>query len=130
MMILTTILAIRCSDGIVMASDSQATVRDRVGKDEKMKTLGVTKVFVVNDFIAAGGSGDADNVRLFMDHAKKELAQTMPTEAEFMDKIQLLLWRLHKKYNLDAREFLGASAKPCDPNILVGAKNGDGHENS
>ena len=47
---LTTIVAIKCPDAIVMASDSQATVRV-----EKMKTLGVTKIFNINNFMGVGG---------------------------------------------------------------------------
>src|ERR1700730_1867055 len=117
---LTTIVAIKCPDGIVMASDSQATVRA-----EKAKTLGVTKIFNINNFIGVGGSGDADNIILFVEHLTKEFPQMSSTENEFRDKIQNVFWHLHKKYNLDSREFLGINAPPFNPTLLVGAKNGD-----
>ena len=117
---LTTILAIKCPDGIIMASDSQATVRV-----EKAKTLGVTKVFSINNFICVGGSGDADNITLFVDHLVHEFPHMLSTEKEFRDKIQDVFWRLHKKYNLDSREFLGANAHPFNPTLLVGVKNED-----
>ena len=117
---LTTILAIKCPDGIVMASDSQATVRV-----EKAKSLGVTKVFNVNNFIRVGGSGDADNITLFVEHLIQEFPQMLSTESEFRDKIQNVFWRLHKKYNSDSREFLGINAHPFNPTLLVGAKNED-----
>lgn len=72
---LTTILAIKCPDGIVMASDSQATVRD------KTKTLGVTKIFNVNNFMGVGGSGDADNVELFVKNLIGKFPQMLPLKA-------------------------------------------------
>jgi proteasome beta subunit len=106
---LTTILAIKCPNGIVLASDSQAT-------EGKMKTLGVTKIFLLNDFIALGGSGDAYNIRLFMDAVKQEFTQISATETEFREKIQNLTWRLHKKYNTDAKEFW---EKTRIPSILI-----------
>lgn len=116
---LTTIIAIRHAGGVVIASDSQAT-------EGKMKTLGVTKIFVVNGFMAVGGSGDADNVRLFVERAKAEFTEVSRSEGEFREKIQMFLWRLHKKYNLGARDYLGKDEKPFRPNLIVGARNGDG----
>ncbi len=47
------------------------------------------------------------------------------TESEFRDKMQNVFRRLHKKYNLDAREYLGINANPFNPILLVGAKNED-----
>ncbi|NAL78157.1 hypothetical protein DYY65_07905 [Nitrososphaera sp. AFS] len=117
---LTTIVAIKCPDGIVMASDSQATVRA-----ERAKMLGVTKISNVNNFIAIGGSGDADNITLFVEHLREEFPQMSSTKSEFRDKIQNVFWCLHKKYNLDSREFLGINAHPFNPTLLVGAKNED-----
>jgi 20S proteasome alpha/beta subunit len=115
---LTTIIAIRCPDGIVIASDSQTT-------ELRTKTLDVTKVSLANDFMAVGGSGDADNIRLFIEHLKQEFAQASPTEPEFRAKIENLLLRLHKKYNLDTREYLGKDVNPFQPNLVVATKNGD-----
>jgi 20S proteasome alpha/beta subunit len=117
---LTTIIAIKCPDGIVMASDSQATVRV-----EKTKTLGVTKIFNVNNFICVGGSGDADNIVLFVDHLKEEFRWMSSNEIEFRDKIQSAFWYLHRRYNLDARQYLGSNANPFNPILLVGTKNAD-----
>jgi 20S proteasome alpha/beta subunit len=117
---LTTIAAIKCTDGIVMASDSQATVRD-----DKTKILGVTKIFNINNFMGVGGSGDADNVKLFVENLIGEFPQMLPAEGELRDKIQNLTWRLHEKYNLDAREFLG-NVSPFEPNVVVGVKIADG----
>ena len=117
---LTTILAIKCSDGIVMASDSQSTLRV-----EKTKTLGVTKVFEVNNFMCVGGAGDADNVKLFVEHLTQQFPNISSSEIEFQDNIQKIFWRAHKKYNLDSREFLGNDACPFNPTLLVGAKNED-----
>jgi 20S proteasome alpha/beta subunit len=91
-----------------------------------MKTLGVTKVFVVNDFIAAGGSGDADDVKLVIQQMKRDFVNVASNQLEFVDKIEELLWGLHKKYNVKAREYLGQTAEPFKPNLLVGAKTIDG----
>jgi 20S proteasome alpha/beta subunit len=103
-----------------MASDSQATVRV-----EKTKTLGVTKIINVNNFMCVGGSGDADNVVLFVDHLKQEFSEMLPNENECRNKLQNILLHLHKKYNLDPREYLGINANPFNPTLLVGAKNAD-----
>ena len=69
---LTTIVGVKCHDGIVLTSDSQA--------EGRIKSLGVTKVFVLKDFMALGGSGDADSIRLFKDAAETEFTQILPTE--------------------------------------------------
>jgi 20S proteasome alpha/beta subunit len=115
---LTTIVAIKCPDGIVMASDSQATQ-----KVKTTKTLGVTKIFNVNNFMGVGGSGDADDTILFVDHLRQEFPRMSSTENAFRDKIQKTFWRLNKKYNLDARHYLGPNANPFNPTLLVGVKN-------
>jgi hypothetical protein len=69
-----------------MASDSQATTRV-----EKTKTLGVTKIFNINNFMGVGGSGDADNIMLFVEHLTQEFPHMSSTESEFRDKIQNVL---------------------------------------
>ncbi|MGC1932277.1 MAG: hypothetical protein WA667_25170, partial [Candidatus Nitrosopolaris sp.] len=102
------------------ASDSQATVRV-----EKTKTLGVSKIFNVNNFICVGGSGDTDNIMLFVDRLTQEFPLMSPTENAFRDKIENEILRLHKKYNLDAREYLGQDINRFNPTLLVGAKNAD-----
>lgn len=56
------------------------------GEVEKAKILGVTKVFNINNIIAVGGSGDADNVGLFVEHITQEFGQMSSTEGEFRDK--------------------------------------------
>jgi 20S proteasome alpha/beta subunit len=91
--VVTTIVAIDCPDGIVMASDSQATQK------VKTKTLGVTKIFNVNNFMGVGGSRDADNIELCVGHLTQELPRMSPTENVFRDKIENVFLHLHKKYN-------------------------------
>lgn len=86
--VVTTIVAIDCPDGIVMASDSQATQK------VKTKTLGG-----VNNFMGVGGSRDADNIELCVGHLTQELPRMSPTENVFRDKIENVFLHLHKKYN-------------------------------
>jgi hypothetical protein len=116
---LTTIMAIKCHDGIVMASDSQATQKVRT------KTLGVTKIFNVNNFMGVGGSGDADNIELSVGHLTQEFPRMSPSENVFRDKIENVFLHPHKKYNLDAREYLGQDTNRFNPTLLIGAKNDD-----
>jgi hypothetical protein len=50
----------------------------------------VTKIFNVNNLcvIFVGGSGDADNIMLFVDHLKQEFCGMSSNEIEFRDKIR------------------------------------------
>jgi 20S proteasome alpha/beta subunit len=107
---LTTIVAIKCPDGIVMASDGQATAG-------KMKTLGVSKISDINYFMAVGGSGDADNIILFVDYLTQSFTQISLTESDFRDKMEEFFTRLHKRYNQ------GLNTNRFNPTLLIGAKN-------
>jgi 20S proteasome alpha/beta subunit len=114
---LTTILAIKCPDGIVMSSDSQATLG-------KMKTLGVSKISDINHILyhiyiimAVGGSGDADNIILFVDYLTQSFTQMSLIESHFRDKMEKFVTRLHKKYNQ------GLNINRFNPTLLLGAKN-------
>jgi 20S proteasome alpha/beta subunit len=50
---MTTVIGIKCSDGIVLASDSQFTA-------DKTRSLGGSRIFKVNDSIALGAAGYLD----------------------------------------------------------------------
>jgi 20S proteasome alpha/beta subunit len=100
---LTTTLAIKCSDGIVFASDSQSTSKSR-----KSKTLGVTKIFKINNKIALTGSGDSDHINRTCSEIGNTFSEGILYEKnQFKEILEDLVLSLRKKYNTDRSKKLG-----------------------
>jgi 20S proteasome alpha/beta subunit len=116
--IVTTVIGIRSLDGIVFASDSQATSKSR-----KYKSIGVTKIFKVNDFVALAGSGDSDHVKRVVEEIK--ISFDNPTnQSTFQEKLESAILKLHKKYNTERSESLGLKdiKEYFRPVCIVGAR--------
>ena len=56
--------------------------------------------------------GGADNILLFVEHLREGFPKMLSTEGEFQDQLQKIFWHLHKKYNLDARQYRGQNTNP------------------
>ena len=97
---MTTILGIECKDGVVIASDSLATI------DKKGKTTDITKITKINDYIVAGGAGDADHIKLFLEKMKEQLPNTQLSNNELKDNIENIFLQLYKRYNVDRSKYL------------------------
>ena len=60
---MTTVVAIKSSDGIILASDSQGT-------NNTIKDLEISKIFRINDSIGVGAAGDIGHIRVLIDKLK------------------------------------------------------------
>ena len=120
--IMTTVIGFKCADGLVIASDSQASLE----KKWELKKLGVDKILKVNNFIALAGSGDADHTRLLVE-LRENLGDSPLSDKEIREKTYNVLLRLHKKYNIDRAKFLGIREDTMyfRPNTILGAKLSD-----
>lgn len=90
---MTTILGIECKDGVVIASDSQATI------DNKRKSMDITKITKINEYVVGGGAGDADHIKLFMEQMKEQLPNNPLSNTTLKEKIENIFLQLYKKYN-------------------------------
>jgi len=59
-------MGIKCNDEIILASDSQLTA-------EKMKTLGGSKIFKINNFVALGAAGIVSQMNMLADALKTKV---------------------------------------------------------
>jgi 20S proteasome alpha/beta subunit len=63
---LTTVIGIKSKDGIILASDSQLTAG-------KMKTLGGSKIFKINNFVALSVAGIVSQMNILANALKQKL---------------------------------------------------------
>ena len=120
---MTTVIGFKCADGIVIASDSQASFE----KKWELKKLGVDKILRINNFIALGASGEADHVKLLVEELRENLGDSLLSDKEIRKKIYDVLLSLHKKYNIERAKFLGIREDTMyfRPNTILGAKLSD-----
>lgn len=88
---MTTVLAIKSKDGIILASDSQGT-------SSKIKTS-VKKIFKINDRVGIGTSGDSSQIELFVDEIKQNFQNEIELESEFKAQMYSFMVNLHRLYN-------------------------------
>jgi 20S proteasome alpha/beta subunit len=69
---LKTVIGIKCTDGIVIASDSQAT-----SKSQRTKTLGVSKIFQINDSSLLAGAADGGHIKILVEELKDQLSRAI-----------------------------------------------------
>src|SRR5688572_16612328 len=72
---LTTVIGIKCNDGIILASDSQFTA-------DKMKFFGGSKLFKINNFVALGAAGNVSQMTMLADALKQKLGENIFSELE------------------------------------------------
>jgi 20S proteasome alpha/beta subunit len=116
---LTTVIGIKSKDGIILASDSQFTA-------ERMKFLGGSKIFKINDFVALGAAGSISQMAMLADALKQKLGETIFSDLELRTKIEDVLLELHKNYNLRWSKALEKTTYVFNPSSIVGAKLNDG----
>jgi 20S proteasome alpha/beta subunit len=118
---LTTVIGIKCIDGIVIASDSQAT-----SKLQRTKTLGVSKIFKLNDFSLLGGSGDGGHIKILVGDFKERLSRGKFNKKKFRDIVEQAFLDLHKRHNTVRAKLLGLKGPQSlfHPSGILGAKFG------
>lgn len=121
---LTTALAIKCNEGIVFASDSQSTYDYK-----KSKSLGISKIFKINNNTGLTGSGDSLHINIVADALKKFLPNETLKSQDLLKKLESLLLDLHKEHNTIRSKSLGYSETKnlFHPICIVGAKCLDGY---
>ncbi|MER5176067.1 MAG: hypothetical protein ABJB76_05725 [Candidatus Nitrosocosmicus sp.] len=62
---MTIVIAIKCKEGIVIATDSRGTTHDY--------KLSVKKIYQIHDFIGLGGAGDGDHVEILANALNQNL---------------------------------------------------------
>lgn len=88
---MTTVLSIKSTDGIILASDSQGT-------SSKIKTI-VKKVFKINNHMGIGTSGDSSQIELLVDELKQNFQNGIELESEFKTQMYSFMVNLHRLYN-------------------------------
>ena len=119
---LTTVIGIKSKDGIILASDSQLTA-------ERMKFLGGSKIFKINNFIALGSAGSVSQMNMLADALKQKLGENILSDLELRTNIEDVLLELHKNYNLRWSNALEKETNVFHPSSLLAAKLKDGSFN-
>ncbi len=115
---MTTIVGIKSSDGIVLASDSLFTAGIT-------KALG-SKIFKVNDSIALGISGQMDQMETLFEELEKKLKDnTYNCKDDFESDVVGVSFVLHKRYNLKWSEELGRDIIIFKPESILGVRIGN-----
>ncbi|MGB7882357.1 MAG: hypothetical protein WBL44_06485 [Nitrososphaeraceae archaeon] len=92
--LLTTVIGIKCRDGVVIGTDSQFT--DRV---YDTKSLNENKIHKINDFMILGGAGDPYQTKVLVDSLQEHLGNKQYSDKELRKSIRRVLIRLHEEYN-------------------------------
>ena len=118
---MTTVIAIKCKNGIVIASDSQGT-----SNTIKLKSK---KIYHINKFIGLGGAGDSSQIKYVVNQLGKDLKPQEYKEYEVEESLQDLIAKtfanLHKNKNVDHCSnsgYYSESLLPFSPDILIIAK--------
>ena len=116
---MTTVIGIRCNEGIILASDSQFT-------SDRIKILGGSKVFKINNFIALGAAGSVSQMSMLADSLKQKLGENIYSDLELRTNIEDVLLELHKNYNLRWSKALEKETFVFNPSAILGGKLNDG----
>ena len=82
---MTTVVAIKSSNGIVLASDSQ-------GSNDTTKDLEISKIFQINDTIAVGAAGDIGHIKVLVSELKQQLeTRKFKTELELREVLDNII---------------------------------------
>jgi 20S proteasome alpha/beta subunit len=113
---MTTALAIKCKDGIVLASDSQGTYRNTI-------KICIDKVFGINKNMGLVGAGNDEDTKYFVDHYKK-ISKNHETEIELTTYLRDCIDKLHKEINKPVTSIHEVSNiySGFKPELLIGTK--------
>ncbi len=116
---MTTIIGIKCKDGIVIASDSQAS--------SQMKNMQVSKIFKINDNIGIGTAGSERSIKILVETLQQRLKpENLESEQKLRDNLENILLELHRHYSFERSRKLGFDDKNIrnffEVEAIVGAK--------
>ena len=90
---MTTVIAVKCNKGIIIASDSQSTAGTT-------KNLMASKLFQVNKFAGVGCAGFIGHINNLVDKMKEKLNDELMTDSDTRKNINDGLLELHEQYNI------------------------------
>jgi 20S proteasome alpha/beta subunit len=112
---MTTIIGIKCKDGIVLASDSQAT-------SPIMKNMQVSKIFQINHNIGIGTSGSEPSIKVLVESLQQSITlEDLESEQKLKEKTESILLELHRYYNVERSRKLGFDQKNIQLSFIVDA---------
>jgi 20S proteasome alpha/beta subunit len=91
---MTTIIAVKCNEGIIIASDSQSTAGNT-------KNLMTSKIFQVNKFAGVGCAGFIGHINNLVNKMKEKSNDELMTDLDTKKNINDGLLELHKQYNIE-----------------------------
>ena len=91
---MTTIIAVKCNEGIIIASNSQSTAGTT-------KNLMTSKIFQVSKFAGLGCAGFIGHINNLVDKMKEKLNDELMTDLDTKKNINDGLLELHKQYNIE-----------------------------
>ncbi len=119
---LTTIIVIKCIDGIVIASDSQVTA-------QSTKNMDHSKIYEINKFMGIGAAGDKRHIDILVDAFRQNIGQKQfESESELYQTIYNTLLEIHRIYNIERSRRLGYKVDKLFLNVvaILAAKLSDG----
>jgi len=124
---MTVIIGIRCTNGIVIASDSQVEYYRGVSV-KKMNANKIYQFSVGNGVFFIGGAGkvaDIEKLVAYILRSLEEIYKREPLTVENVyDSIEKTVTYLHKEYNIERMRYLGYDVNPFethffDPMIIL-----------
>jgi 20S proteasome alpha/beta subunit len=116
---LTTIVGIKCKDGVVISSDSQAS-------GEVIKNLGVSKIFKINNNIGLGCAGTASHIKKLVKEIEKRMNGNtkLETKDDFKKELEHIVIELHRTNIVEKAGDMGYPPRNdlFDVGALLGAK--------
>ena len=91
---MTTIIAVKCNEGIIIASDNQSATGTT-------KNLMESKIFQVNKFAGVGCAGFIGHINNLVDKMEEKLNDELMTDLDTKKNINDGLLELHKQYNIE-----------------------------
>jgi len=132
---MTIIVGLKCSDGVVMACDSQ----QEFGRGVAVKRLNTGKIYFLDKRFAIAGAGVSAHIEKAVDaidigikEGKKHKAGADLSEDECVNAIEKAITAVYKEYNIDRAKFLEEPKEKefFAPILIVGcieATNGEGN---
>jgi 20S proteasome alpha/beta subunit len=119
-------IGIKCTDGIVIASDSQVGF----GRGVEVKRVNANKIYNWDGRFALSGSGILAQIQTVVDNIKAAIAQREESQRSHLNKdecedtIERVMWALYARYNIQRSQAIGADEREFfNPICVFAARN-------
>jgi 20S proteasome alpha/beta subunit len=106
---MTILIGLRCSDGVLIASDTQS----EFGRGAPVKRLNASKIYPIGEHCAIAGAGTVAHIQKSIDLIRYGLQEAESgkhsslSDDEFTDTIEKVTTASHKRYNIERAKYLG-----------------------